>query len=47
MGQNKLSSELGISRLEAKEIIQNYFDSFPTVRSFLTEIQESVKREDL
>ncbi len=44
MGPKKLSDELGISSVEAKEIIKNYFASFPTVRDFLTEIQESVKK---
>ena len=43
MGQKKLSVELGISTTEAKEIIKNYFASFPTVKSFLGEIQDSVK----
>jgi DNA polymerase-1 len=43
MGQKKLSEELGISRIEAKEIIQNYFDSFPTVQGFLAQIQDDVK----
>ncbi|NKQ41179.1 MAG: DNA polymerase I [Sulfurovum sp.] len=43
MGQKKLSVELGISTSEAKEIITNYFASFPTVKSFLEEIQERVK----
>ena len=43
MGAKKLSDELGITSQEAKEIIANYFASFPTVKSFLSEIQESVK----
>jgi len=43
MGPKKLSAELGISQAEAKEIIANYFDSFPTVKRFLEEIQERVK----
>jgi len=43
MGPKKLSVELGITNLEAKEIIVNYFASFPTVKNFLSEIQESVK----
>ena len=43
MGPKKLSDELGISSQEAKEIISNYFASFPTVRSFLSQIQERVK----
>jgi DNA polymerase-1 len=43
MGQTKLSEELGISRMEAKEIIENYFASFPTVQGFLVQIQDNVK----
>jgi len=43
MGPKKLSEELGISTSEAKEIITNYFASFPTVKSFLEGIQERVK----
>ena len=43
MGPKKLSDELGISITEAKEIIVNYFASFPTVKSFLEGIQERVK----
>jgi len=43
MGQKKLSEALGISRAEAKEIIENYFASFPTVQGFLSQIQDEVK----
>ncbi len=43
MGPKKLSDELGISSGEAKEIIFNYFASFPTVKRFLEDIQERVK----
>lgn len=43
MGQKKLSDELGITTKEAKEIIVNYFEAFPTIQSFLTKIQEDVK----
>ena len=43
MGPKKLSAELGISQAEAKEIIANYFASFPTVKHFLEGIQEQVK----
>jgi DNA polymerase-1 len=43
MGPKKLSDELGISSSEAKEIINNYFSSFPTVKNFLEGIQERVK----
>ncbi len=43
MGPKKLSEELKISRVQAKEIIENYFSSFPTVRKFLSKIQDDVK----
>ncbi len=43
MGPKKLSDELGITTAEAKEIISNYFASFPTVKNFLEGIQERVK----
>jgi DNA polymerase-1 len=44
MGAKKLSDELGITSREAKEIIINYFESYPTVQSFLAKIQDDVKR---
>jgi len=43
MGPKKLSDEIGITTGEAKEIITNYFASFPTVKNFLEDIQERVK----
>jgi len=43
MGPKKLSEDVGISQSEAKEIIKNYFASFPTVKSFLEGVQEQVK----
>ncbi len=43
MGPKKLSDEVGITTAEAKEIISNYFASFPTVKNFLEGIQERVK----
>ena len=43
MGAKKLSDELGITSKEAKEIIVNYFDAFPTIQSFLGKIQDDVK----
>ncbi len=45
MGPKKLSDELGIPQSEAKEIIANYFASFPTVKQFLEGIQEQVKMD--
>jgi DNA polymerase-1 len=43
MGQKKLSVELGITTSEAKEIIVNYFEAFPTIQNFLAKIQDDVK----
>ncbi len=45
MGPKKLSDELGISSVEAKEIIKSYFASFPTVKHFLEQIQEDVQHK--
>ncbi|RLA67980.1 MAG: DNA polymerase I, partial [Epsilonproteobacteria bacterium] len=45
MGPKKLSEELSISSSEAKDIITNYFASFPTVKNFLEGIQERVKTD--
>ncbi len=45
MGSRKLSDELGITTAQAKDIIKNYFASFPTVKSFLESIQEDVKEQ--
>jgi len=39
MGANKLSNELKIPKKEAKEIIENYFNSFPTVKNFLSKVK--------
>ncbi|NPA10997.1 MAG: DNA polymerase I, partial [Epsilonproteobacteria bacterium] len=35
MGARKLSETIGVSLKEAKEFIQKYFESFPTVKEFL------------
>ncbi len=45
MGSRKLSQELGISTKEAKEIIENYFKAFPTVKNYLEQIQDRVKHQ--
>jgi len=45
MGSRKLADELGITTAEAKEIIENYFATFPTVKHFLEGIQEAVKAQ--
>ena len=45
MGQKKLSDTLGISTKEAKEIIERYFASFPTVKNYFRSIVESSKEK--
>lgn len=36
MGQRKLARDLGISQTEAKNIIESYFNQFPSIRNFIT-----------
>ena len=43
MGQKKLSDTLGITTKEAKEIIEKYFASFPTVKSYFRSIVDGSK----
>ncbi len=43
MGQKKLSQTLGITTKEAKEIIEKYFESFPTVRTYFRSIVDDSK----
>ncbi len=45
MGQKKLSATLGITTKEAKEIIEKYFESFPTVKSYFRSIVDSSKED--
>ena len=45
MGQKKLSETLGITTKEAKAIIEKYFENFPTVKSYFTEIVELSKKQ--
>ncbi|MBU0720479.1 DNA polymerase I [bacterium] len=45
MGQKKLSDTLGIPTKEAKEIIEKYFLSFPTVKTYFRSIVESSKEQ--
>ena len=46
MGSRKLGQTVGVSTAEAKVYIENYFASFPTVKNYLTSIQEAAKREN-
>ena len=43
MGQKKLSDTLGITTKEAKEIIEKYFLSFPTVKTYFRSIVDDSK----
>ncbi len=43
MGQKKLSETLDISTKEAKEIIDRYFETFPSVKSYFRSIVDSAK----
>jgi len=45
MGQKKLSDTLGITTKEAKAIIEKYFASFPTVKSYFASIVETSKEQ--
>jgi len=44
MGQKKLSTTLGITTKEAKEIIERYFESFPTVKTYFRFIVDESKK---
>jgi DNA polymerase-1 len=45
MGPKKLSDTLGITTKEAKEIIEKYFQSFPTVRTYFRSIVDTSKEQ--
>ena len=45
MGPKKLSDTLGITTKEAKSYIDGYFESFPTIKKYLTSIAESAKEK--
>jgi len=45
MGQKKLSDTLGITTKEAKEIIEKYFASFPTVKRYFRSIVDTSKEQ--
>ena len=45
MGQKKLSETLGITTKEAKAIIERYFESFPTVKSYFNAIIQLSKEQ--
>lgn len=43
MGQKKLSLELGISQPEAKAMIQNYFERFPSIQAYISHSKADAK----
>ncbi len=43
MGPKKLSDTLGITSKEAKSYIESYFETFPTIKTFLTSIADGAK----
>ncbi len=45
MGQKKLSDTLKIPTKEAKEIIDRYFETFPTVKAYFRSIVETAKEQ--
>jgi len=45
MGARKLSETLKISQNEAKEYIDSYFASFPTVKGYLASLEDSILRD--
>jgi DNA polymerase-1 len=45
MGSKKLSETVGVSTKEAKEMIEGYFNSFPTVKSYLENVKEQAKND--
>ncbi|MCH9813079.1 MAG: DNA polymerase I [Epsilonproteobacteria bacterium] len=45
MGARKLAQTIDVTQKEAKSYIESYFASFPTVKSYLEQIQESAKEK--
>ena len=45
MGQKKLSRELGISTSEAKDMIERYFERFPSIRDYIASRKQDAHRE--
>ena len=45
MGPKKLSETINVSTKEAKAFIEKYFDSFPTVKNFLENIQTTAREQ--
>ncbi len=45
IGDYSLSEDLGITRTQAKEYIENYFSQFPQIREYLNRVQSEAKRD--
>ncbi len=45
IGEYSLSEDLGISRAKAKEYIDSYFEGFPQVAAYLSEIKKQARRD--
>jgi DNA polymerase I len=45
MGQKKLSRELGIPPTDAKTMIKNYFERFPSITAYINESKNEARRE--
>lgn len=45
MGPKRLSETLGITPKEAKSYIESYFETFPTIKKYLTSVAESAKEK--
>ena len=45
IGEYSLSEDLGISRAQAKNYIESYFEKFPQIRAYLDRVQEEAKRD--
>lgn len=45
-GPGALAEELGVSRAEAKELIAQWFDTFPSVREYIDWVQNEAKTRD-
>jgi DNA polymerase-1 len=43
-GPYRMSQELGISMLEAKELIENYFETYPGIRRYMVETIDKAKK---
>jgi DNA polymerase-1 len=43
IGEYSLSEDLGISRAQAKEYIDSYFEKFPQIRAYLDRVQEEAR----